>query len=109
MKSKKYVKSHKTFVKRIGLVILLKLLNFEDFIDETLDISNSFLDEKEYYVNMVNAWLICEAFIKHRDKTLKFLQTNTLNKFTLNKAISKCQDSFRISNSDKEFLKTLRK
>ena len=26
-----------------------------------------FYNEKEYYVNMVNAWLLCELFIKRRD------------------------------------------
>ena len=107
--AKDYVKSEKTFLKRIGLLILLKLLKFDDFVDETLMISNSFKNETEYYVNMINAWLVCEAFIKHRNKTLEFFKNNNLNKFTQNKAISKCQDSFRISQEDKELLKTLRK
>lgn len=107
--AKDYTKSEKTFLKRIGLLILLKLLKFDDFVDETLMISNSFKNETKYYVNMINAWLVCEAFIKHRNKTLDFFKNNNLNKFTQNKAISKCQDSFRVSKEDKELLKTLKK
>ena len=42
--------------------------------------------------------------IYNRDKTLKYLEHNKLNKFTINKAISKCRDSFRISAQDKELL-----
>lgn len=106
--SQKYVKSKKPFVRRVGLLILLKLLNYGDFIDKTLTIANSFYDEKEYYVNMMNAWLVCEAFIKFRDKTLVLLKNKTLNKFTQNKAISKCHDSFRVRDEDKELLKIYR-
>ncbi len=106
--SKIYIKSKKPFVRRVGLLILLKLLNFEEFTSETLKIADSFFDEKEYYVNMMNAWLICDAFIKYRDETLRLLQGKTLNKFTQNKAISKCRDSFRVSEDDKELLKTFR-
>ena len=53
---------------------------------------------------MSNAWLLCEFMIKQRDKTLHYLKSNNLNKFTINKAISKCRDSFRVSKEDKELL-----
>ena len=65
--------------------------------------------EKEYYVNMAVAWLLCDCFIKQKDSTLLFIQKNTLNPFVLNKFISKCCDSYRVSNDDKQFLKSLRK
>ena len=58
---------------------------------------------------MINAWLVCELFIKRREKTLKFLQNNRLNSFTINKAISKCRDSFRVSNADKKMLLDFKK
>ncbi len=106
--AKTYVKSNKTFVKRIGLLICLKLLKFDDFTQDILNISNSFFNEQEYYVNMMNAWLVCESFVKHRDETLNLLKKKCLNKFTQNKAISKCHDSFRVPKEDKELLKTLR-
>lgn len=106
--SKTYIKSKQPFVRRLGLLILLKLENFDEFTDETLNILKMFYDEKEYYVNMMNAWLVCESFIKHRHKTLLLLKQKCLNPFTQNKAISKCRDSFRVTKEDKEFLKTLR-
>ncbi len=53
---------------------------------------------------MVNAWLICECFIKQREATIKFLDTNKLNKFTINKAVQKCRDSHRVSKEDKDML-----
>lgn len=107
--SKKYVKYHLPFVRRLGITILFKLVDDEKYIDEIFKILNSFSLETEYYVNMVNAWLVAECFTKQRDKTLKFLNSHNLNKFTINKAISKCRDSFRISQSDKEMLLSFRK
>ena len=53
---------------------------------------------------MAVAWLLCELMIKQRDKTLVYLNHHNLNKFTINKMISKCRDSFRVSREDKELL-----
>lgn len=106
--AKKYIKSSKTFVKRIGIRILFKFVNNEKYLSSIYEILNSFENEKEYYVNMVLAWLVCELFIKQREKTIDFLQSHKLNKFVMNKAISKCNDSFRISKEDKLWLKSFR-
>lgn len=102
--SQELIKSKKPFVKRIGLLILLKMIKDESFLEKTFKVLNLFQNETEYYVNMMNAWIVAEAFTHHREKTLKFLQTNKLNKFTINKAVQKCRDSFRISPEDKEML-----
>lgn len=102
--AKKYVDSKLPFVRRIGILILFEFINNENYLNDIYKLLNSFNDEKEYYVNMVNAWLVCELFIKQREKTIIFLENHQLNDFTLNKAISKCRDSFRVSAEDKEFL-----
>ncbi len=102
--SKKLIKSKKPFVRRVGITILFKLVDDDRYIQQIFDIMNTFTDETEYYVNMVNAWLFAECFTKQREKTIAFLQTHKLNKFTINKGISKCRDSFRISPTDKEML-----
>lgn len=102
------LKSNKPFVVRIGLNIIMKLLNYNEYLDRIFEILNSFKNEKEYYVNMMIAWIVAESFVKHRDKTLEFLKNHNLNKFAINKAISKCHDSFRVTSSDKELLKTFR-
>ena len=91
------------------MFILFKLIDKDEYIDKIYDMLNGFETEKEYYVNMMNAWLICELFIKRRDKTLKFLECNRLNRFTINKGISKCRDSFRVSEEDKLLLLNYRR
>lgn len=102
--SKELIKSNKPFTRRIGSRILFSFVNNHIYIDEIFNILNSFKDEEHYYVNMVNAWLLCELFINERDNTLNYLKHHNLNKFTINKAISKCRDSFRVSDEDKELL-----
>lgn len=102
------LKSKKPFVKRVGLNIIMKLVNFKEFLPRIFNILNSYKMEEEYYVNMMVAWIVCECFAKHRNETLEFLKQHNLNKFTINKAISKCHDSFRVSKEDKEMLKSFR-
>lgn len=107
--SQELIKNKLPFVRRVGLLILLKMLNFVEFLDRIFDILNTFKYEEEYYVNMMLAWIVCESFVKHRDKTLQFLKTHKLSKFVINKAISKCRDSFRVSIEDKEMLLSFKK
>jgi len=102
--SKEFIKSKKTFVRRIGIDILFSLLKTDKYLKDIYEILDSFYNEKEYYVNMVNAWLLCEMMIKYRNQTIEYLDNSHLNEFTINKCVQKCRDSFRISVKDKEML-----
>ena len=106
--AKEYLKSKEEFVRRIGVRILFNYTENED-LAEIFDIINSLQNEEKYYVNMAVAWLMCELMIKNRNQTLKYLEKHRLNDFTINKTISKCRDSFRVSNEDKELLLKYRK
>ena len=101
--SKKYIKSRETFKRRVGVRILFSYTGTE-YVDEVFKIIDTLYKEKEYYVNMAVAWLCCELMIKNREEFLKYLKHHRLNDFTINKAISKCRDSFRVSDKDKEML-----
>lgn len=99
-----YIKSDKPFVRRIGMYILFEYIDKEDYIDRIFDLLDKFKDEEEYYVNMMNAWLLCECFIKQKSKTLNYLEHHNLNKFTINKAVQKCRESNRVNSDDRNFL-----
>lgn len=102
--SKELILSPHTFSRRLALIILLKLTSVIDCTDTIFKILDSLSSEQEYYVNMAGAWLLCECMIKFRDKTLLYYAHNTTNNFIINKSISKCRDSFRITQSDKKHL-----
>lgn len=90
------------FARRIGVNIWFKFID-TDFLPKIFNVINK-MNEEEYYVNMCVAWFVAECFVKQREQTLKFLSSHKMNKFSINKTISKCRDSFRVSNSDREML-----
>lgn len=102
--AKDLLKSKEPYTRRIGVRILFSFVNLNDYIDQIFSIIDTLKGEDEYYVNMAVAWLLCELMIKQRDKTIDYLKHHNLNKFTINKMISKCRDSYRVSNTDKEML-----
>ena len=106
--SRKYLKSKDLYKRRLGIRILFSYKNNMEYIDKVFEVIDKFYDEDEYYVNMAIAWLVCELMIYNRNKTLKYLGHHKLNKFTINKAISKCRDSYRVSKEDKELLLNFR-
>ena len=58
---------------------------------------------------MAVAWLISIAYVKQKEKTLEYLKNNQLDDFTHNKAIQKIIESYRVSQKEKEFIKTLKR
>lgn len=105
---KELTKSDKEYFVRVGLISILGHFINDKYIDDILNIlDNIKLDT--YYVNMANGWLLCECFIKQRDKTLKYLNNSKLNKQSFNKGIQKCIESYRVSKEDKDYLRTIKK
>lgn len=105
--SKDLIKSDKTFIRRIGIIILFSVIN-EKYTNDIFEIISNLKNEKEYYVNMAISWLLCECFIKQSSKTKLFLESKKINTFVLNKTISKCNDSYRISQENKKMLKKIK-
>lgn len=100
-----YYKSKKEFELRFLVVMLLDYFLEEEYLDAVFKIINEIRSEK-YYVNMAVAWLLSVAFIKYRDKTLSELSMLKIEDWTYNKAIQKIIESKRVSDEDKEYLKT---
>ena len=102
-----YIKSPLPFRRRIAIIIVFQFIDSN--INKIFTIADSLFNETEYYVNMAMAWLLCECFIKQKQQTISYLAEHKLNGFTINKMISKCCDSYRISKEDKEFLRQFKK
>lgn len=99
-----YTKSEKPFVRRVGFRIFFKYLDNEIYLRKIFKVLDNFYYEDHYYVNMIIAWLLCEAFIKNRSMTLEYLKSAKLSAFVVNKTVSKCRDSYRVCDEDKEML-----
>ena len=99
--SKEYIKSKNNYVVRIGIIILFSFIKTN--INEVFEIIKQ-INTDDYYINMAYAWLLCECYIKNKNKVIEYIENNKINSFVINKMISKCHDSYRISIQEKEKL-----
>lgn len=102
--SQSLIHSKHTFSRRLALIILLKLLSVYDCTNLVFNILDSLSSETEYYVNMAGAWLLAECMTRYRETTIEYYKIVKSNDFIVNKSISKCRDSFRITREDKDYL-----
>lgn len=105
---KRYLKSTQEYQVRFAIVMLLDYYINDQYIDQVLQILDNVKLEK-YYVQMANAWAISICLIKYYNKTLDFLNTTKIDDFTYNKGIQKALESYRITNEQKEYLRTLKR
>jgi len=65
-------------------------------------------DTVPYYVHMAVAWLLAEILIKEYDDGVKLLKKGVTSPKTHDKAIQKAIESYRLTNEQKEFLRSLK-
>lgn len=100
--------SEKTYTCRFGMEMLMTHYLDEDFRPEYLEIPAGVCSE-EYYVNMMTAWFFATALAKQWDAAIPYLRDNRLGAWVHNKTIQKARESFRITQEQKAYLKTLRR
>ncbi len=106
-KIKEWLLSDYTYTVRFAINMLMKHFLEENFNDEVLKIVAE-IKSDEYYVNMARAWFFQTAMTKQKEKAYPYFTEKALDKWTHNKAIQKCTESYRISNEDKKLLKELK-
>ncbi len=65
-------------------------------------------DDQPYYVYMAVAWLTAEILTKEYDEGVCILQSKILSAKTQNKAIQKAIESYRLTKTQKEYLRSLK-
>ncbi len=103
---KRFIQSPYPFVRRFGYVHALNNFVCPEYVPTILSLMAK---DEHYYVRMAEAWLLCECFLKDPALTEKYLSESTLDDWTINKAISKISDSFRVTDEVKEKLKKYRR
>lgn len=85
----------------------------QEFLERVLAVLENIKGEKitgeAYYVKMAVAWAVSVCYVKFPEITEKFLQKNSLDAFTHNKAIQKIRESYRVSKEAKERLQTMKR
>ncbi len=102
-----WILSEKTYTVRFAVGMLM-----QHFLDEDFDLEYPKMVLKiyseEYYVKMMIAWYFATALAKQYSAVIPFLENQNLEKWTHNKAIQKALESYRITDEQKKYLRTLR-
>ena len=107
-KIKEWSASEKTYTCRFGIEMLMTHFLDDDFKPEYLEIPVS-VHSEEYYVQMMIAWFFATALAKQWDATITLIEDQRLDTWTHNKTIQKARESKRITPSQKEYLKSLKR
>ena len=104
---KVWIASDEPYTIRFGVGMLM-----EHFLDDDFDAKYPAMVAKlrsdEYYVNMMIAWYFATALAKQYDTIIPYIEKKKLDKWTHNKAIQKSVESYRITDEQKAYLKTLK-
>ncbi|MBQ9106577.1 MAG: DNA alkylation repair protein [Clostridia bacterium] len=107
-KTEEWMKSDHPYTLRFGIEMLMKHFLDGAFSSEFPERVAAIRSE-DYYVNMMIAWYFATALAKQYDRVLPFLQEERLDKRTHNKAVQKAVESLRITDEQKNYLRTLRR
>ncbi|MBR6256279.1 MAG: DNA alkylation repair protein [Lachnospiraceae bacterium] len=104
---KRWIDSDHVYTSRFGMRILMNEYLGDDFKEEYPKwIAGKKGDD--YYLKMMKAWYFATALAKRYDETISFIEDNSLEPWTHNKAIQKAVESYRVSDEHKAYLKTLK-
>ena len=104
---KEWIASGNTYTIRYGIGTLMSFYLDEDFKPEYIELVAS-VQSEEYYVNMMIAWYLATALAKQWDATIPYLEERKLSPWVHRKTIQKAVESYRITDEQKVYLKTLR-
>ncbi len=105
---KKWIKSKDVYAVRYAINLLMSFYLDDKFDKDYLKIVANIRSD-EYYINMMRAWYFATALAKQYKETLPYIENNVLDVWTHNKTIQKSIESFRISNEQKQYLRTLKR
>ncbi len=102
-----WLASEHVYTVRFGLNMLRTF-----YLDENFDVKYlervAAVEARDYYVEMMAAWLFATALVKHFDATIPFLTGRKLTPRLHNRTIRKALESRRIAAEQKTFLRGLR-
>lgn len=104
----RYKDSNNEFKIRFMIVMMMNYFLETIYINEIFEIIDNIKCDK-YYVKMAIAWLLATSIVKCEKETIEYINVCKLDKFTFNKMISKCCDSYRVSDELKCKLRGMRK
>lgn len=104
---KKWLDSGHTYTVRYGVGCLMNYYLDSEFSPEYMEIVAN-IRSNEYYINMMIAWYFATALAKQYSEAMKYIDQHRLGDWTHRKAIQKAIESYRITDKQKKYLRTLK-
>ena len=104
---KVWLRSEHTYTKRFAMEMLMMHFLDEDFKLDYLEWLAEIRSE-EYYINMMLAWYFATALAKQWEAAVPFIEKRRLDKWVHNKTIQKAIESYRVTDEQKVYLRSLR-
>ena len=105
---RRWIESDHPYTVRFAIKMLM-----EHFLDEDFDPAYpemvAEVRSEEYYIRMMIAWYFATALAKQYDAAVPYLEQGKLDVWTHNKTIQKAVESYRITDKQKEYLKSLKR
>lgn len=106
-KIKGWLRSPDTFTVRFAIRMLMVFYLGELYTPEVFELVLS-VKSDEYYLKMMIAWFFATAAVNRYEDVLHILKSRQLDRWTHNKTIQKCVESYRLSSKQKDELKSLK-
>lgn len=103
-----YLASDETYDMRFGVVMLLDFYIEDEYISRVLSLLDS-VKREDYYVKMAVAWAISICYVKLPERTMSYLENNSLDVFTYNKALQKITESYRVDQDTKKMIRSMKR
>jgi len=104
---RKWIKSDKTYTVRFAIGMLMEHFLGDNFLPEYADMVAA-VESDEYYINMMRAWYFATALAKQYDAIIPYVENKVLDDWTHNKTIQKSVESYRITDEQKQYLRSLK-
>ncbi len=101
------LESKKTYTVRYGIGLLLSFYLDENFSEIHLRLLSEIRSD-EYYINMMLAWYYATALAKQWESTVPYIEKRILPQWVHRKTIQKAIESYRITDEQKVYLRTLK-
>lgn len=104
---RKWLCAEHIYTVRFAIGMLMQHYLDEDFKPEYPAMVSGVKSE-EYYINMEIAWYMATALAKQWDAAIPYIETKKMDKWVHNKTIQKALESYRITDTQKNYLRTFR-
>ncbi|MBR3511017.1 MAG: DNA alkylation repair protein [Alphaproteobacteria bacterium] len=102
-----WIKSKDIYTVRFAIKNLMQYYMGDNFKPEYANMVAN-IKTDEYYINMMRAWYFATGMAKQPEIILSYLSFGKIDEWTRKHAIQKALESYRVSDKNKEILRSLR-